>query len=43
MRTWRRLGTGSGTEGVEALPESAFQLVGSHSHRWLLATSVNRI
>ena len=25
-----QLGAGSGTEGVQALPESAFQLIGAH-------------
>jgi hypothetical protein len=28
-----QLGAGSGTEGVEACPESAFKLVGSHGSR----------
>ena len=28
-----QLGAGSGAEGVEALPESAFELIGSHDGR----------
>jgi hypothetical protein len=33
MRTWSSSARGSGTEGVKACSESAFQLVGSHGGR----------